>query len=144
MSKQDEQDQRIEAILGGNLEMRFKAALGVFCEHLKAHLQLPCEVTGIEDFQWEERYVIGGRPLKEYERLKKTHPSYRDRYQLLGIEQDASSDWMLSDDDIAAHVRRISDGQEFDLGLAELKATDRESPNYQLLYDYAVWFANNR
>jgi hypothetical protein len=144
MSKRDEQDRRIEAILGGNWEMRFKAALGVFLEHLKAYLQLPCEVTGIEDFQWEERYVIGGWPLKEYEQLRKTRPSYRDRYQLLGIEQDASSEWMLSDDDITAHVQRISDGREFDLGLAELKATDRESPNHQLLDDYAVWFANYR
>ena len=27
-------------------------------EHLKANLQLPCEVTGTEDFRWEEPYVL--------------------------------------------------------------------------------------
>ena len=51
---------------------------------------------------------------------------------------------MFRCDDIAACVRRNSDGKEFVLGLAELKATDRKSRNYQLLDDYAVWFANNR
>jgi hypothetical protein len=44
----------------------------------------------------------------------------------------------------AAHVKRIKDGKEFVLGLAELKATDKKSANHQLLDDYAVWFVNNR
>jgi hypothetical protein len=51
---------------------------------------------------------------------------------------------MMFDEDIAAHVRRISDGKKFVLGLAELEATDKKSPNFQLLDDYAVWFVNNR
>ena len=45
-------------------------------------------MTGIEDFQWEEPYVIGGWSQKEYERLKKTQPSYRDHYDLLAVEQN--------------------------------------------------------
>ena len=40
------------------------------------------------------------------------------------------------------HVRRIADGREFVLGLSELEATDRNSPNFQLLDDYAAWFGN--
>jgi hypothetical protein len=134
---------RVEAIVGteadggGWDEKLFK--------HLQANLQLPCEVTGSEDFNWEERYVIGGWSQREYRELKKTQPSYRDRYQLLAIERDLDSRWiMFRGEDIGAKVRRISDGKIFVLGLAELKATDKKSINYQLINDYAVWFVNNR
>ena len=51
---------------------------------------------------------------------------------------------MFGGEDIGAHVRRKSDGKEFWLGLAELKAVDKKSANHQLLDDYAVWFVNNR
>jgi len=47
-------------------------------------------------------------------------------------------------EDSTALVRRKSDGRQFRIGLAEVKATDRKSQNYQLLDDYAVWFVNNR
>jgi hypothetical protein len=50
----------------------------------------------------------------------------------------------MFDEDIAARVRRISDGKTFVLGLAELKATDRKSKNYRLIDDYAIWFVNSR
>ena len=117
----------------------------MFYEHLRQHLVLPCEVTGTEDFRWEERYVLGSGDPKEYARLKKSHPSYRDHYELLKIEQDAVSEWMLfAGDDIAAHVRRKSDGKEFVLGLAELKAADKRSSNYRHLDDYAVFLVNYR
>jgi len=105
----------------------------------------PREVTGIEDFDWEEYYVWGPGSPKEYERLKKHQPSYRDRFELMAIERDVVSEWMLfGGEDIAAHVRRKSDGKEFYLGLAELKTVDRRSPSYQLLDDYAVFFTNYR
>ncbi|MGD0899312.1 MAG: hypothetical protein ABR915_15855 [Thermoguttaceae bacterium] len=119
-------------------------ALKVFVKHLKAHLQLPCEVTGTEDFRWEEPYVIGGWSQQEYKRLKKTQPSYTDKYELLEIERGWRSEWMMFEEDTVAHVRRKSDGKEFDLGLAELRVTDKKSPNFQLIDDYAVWLVNNR
>jgi len=43
-----------------------------------------------------------------------------------------------------AHVRRKNDGKEFYLGLAELRVTDKKSPNFQFVDDYAVWLVNNR
>jgi hypothetical protein len=120
-------------------------ALELLFAHLRANLQLPCEVTGIEDFRWEEPYVIGGRSPADYKRLKKTQPSYTDRYQLISISRDEDSEWMMFRcEDIAARVRRVSDGREFILGLAELQPRDRKSQNYQLLDDYAVWFVNTR
>ena len=135
--------ERIEAIIGDDVDDT-EQAISVLAKHLQARLELPCEVTGIEDFRWEEPYVFGGWSPREYKRLKKTQPSYRDRFTLFAIEHGPSSEWMLFEEDIAAHVVRVSDGRKFILGLSELKATDQSSPNHQLLRDYAVWLANNR
>jgi hypothetical protein len=144
VSKLDEQEKRWEVILGDAAEGTQEQALEVFFKHLKASLQLPCEVTGTEDFRWEEPYVIGGWSPQEYKRLKKTQPSYTDKYALLGIERGCRSKWMMFGEDIVAHVRRNGDGKEFHLGLAELRVTDKKSLNFQLIDDYAVWLCNNR
>ncbi len=144
MNKYDEQMKRWDAILGDAAEATQEEALEAFFKHLKANLQLPCEVTGTEDFRWEEPYVLGGWSQQEYNRLKKTQPSYTDKYQLVDLERGWRSEWMMFDEDIVAHVKRKSDGKEFDLGLAELRATDKKSHSFQLIDDYAVWLVNNR
>jgi len=145
MARLDAQDARIERILGNVEELSFGGCVERFYEHLQTSLRLPCEVTGIEDFGWEEFYVLGPGDPKEYERLRKDRPSYQDKYELLAIEKDAESEWMMFyGEDLAGHVRRKSDGQEFYLGLAEIVPVNKRSPNYQLLRDYAVWFVNNR
>lgn len=142
----DEQfDARIEGILGDALDLTSADCVERFYGHLRKALQLPCEVTGIEDFDWEEFYVFGPGDPEEYEKLRRDKPSYRDVFLLLDIEQGIISEWMLfPGEDLAAQVRRQSDGREFCLGLAELKAIDKRSDNYQLLDDYAVWLVNNR
>jgi hypothetical protein len=144
MSKHDEQEKRWEAIVGDSPGGTQEEAIDAYFKHLKSNLRLPCEVTGTEDFRWEEPYVIGGWSQQEYKRLKKAQPSYTDKYDLLDIEQAVYSEWMMFSEDINAHVRRKSDGREFDLGLAELRAMDKKSPNFQLIDDYAVWLVNNR
>jgi len=50
----------------------------------------------------------------------------------------------MAPDELKAHVRRSSDGKQFILGLSELKATNKDSQNYGLLHDYAVWLVNYR
>ena len=141
----DAQSKRIEAIIGNDETTTFEDQLDAYYQHLLLSLKLPCEVTGIEDFRWEERYVFGAGSRAEYDRLRKEQPSYRDKYDLLAIEKEAISEWMLfQGDDIGAHVRRKSDGKEFWLGLAELKAVGKKSPAAQLLHDFAVFFVNNR
>lgn len=145
MTQPDAQDIRIEAIIGDDDEISFDDCVDKFYNHFKASLQLPCDVTGIEAFRWEDRYVIGPGNPKEYERLRKNQPSYKDIFELLSIERDMISEWMLyGGEDLACQVRRKSDGKKFYLGLAEIKALDKKSVNYQLLDDYAVWFVNNR
>jgi hypothetical protein len=145
MTDRDKQDERIQAIVGDDDQITFEDGVERFYEHLKAKLKLPCDVTGTEDFRWEERYVFGPGDRNEYARLKKSRPSYRDVYELLAIERHGVSEWMMfSGDDLAAHVRRKSDSKEFMLGLAELKAVDQKSANCQLLNDFAVYLVNYR
>ena len=81
MTKQNNQDARIEAITGGN-ELSHGECFERFFQHLNANLQLPCDVTGSEDFSWEEYYVFGPGDPAEYKRLRKTQPS---RLECLGF-----------------------------------------------------------
>lgn len=143
MKNLDEQFERIDRIIGSGDDVIFEDALERFHEYLQGAIRLPCEVTGIEDFDWEEPYVFGARDRREYERLREARPSYQDTFELLAIQKGIISEWMLFPGrDLAAHVRRKSDGKEFCLGLAELKVVDRRSQNFQPLDDYALWFAN--
>ena len=143
--KLDAQDKRILAVIGDDENVEFDEARTLYYQHLKTTLILPCEVTGIEDFNWEEIYVFGPGDQEEYENLKKTQPSYTDKYELLGIDRELQSGWMIFwQNDIAARLKRISDGKEFLLGLSELKAIDKKAENYQLLDDFSVWFVNSR
>lgn len=145
MTEPDASLERIEADLGITEDHSLEQCIAMFYEHLTKGLQLPCDVTGTEDFAWEESYVMGSGDPDEYERLRKTHPSYQDVYELLAIEKDVVSAWMLfGSDDFAARVRRKSDGMEFWLGLVELEAVDKSSSNYRLLHDYTFWMLNSR
>jgi hypothetical protein len=103
--------------------------------HLVYHLfsLWPCQLTGIEDFDWEEYYVLGPGDEGEYEHLKKTRPSYRDRFNLISLEDEPDEGT-----GILAKGQRVSDKKRFTLPLAELKTTERKSPNCRLLDDYAV------
>ena len=139
----DEQEQRIQAVIG-HKRLRLKDALKKWHSHLVSHLSLPCEATGIEDFQWEEFYVIGPGSPSEYERLKKNRPSYRDGFELTAIRIEGESEWIMFPEDLKACVRRKSDGKEFILGLSELETTSKDSTNCQLLDDYSLWFVDFR
>jgi len=145
MTRINAQDARIAEIVGDEEESSFEDGVDKFYHHLQKALQLPCDVTGIEDFRWEEYYVIGPGDPQEFERLRQNQPSFQDTFELLAIEADVDSEWMMfHGEDLAGHVRRRSDGKEFYLGLAELKAVARKSKAYQPLHDYAVWFVNSR
>lgn len=139
----DAEEKRIRSILG-DARTDFARAREVWVTHLNQNLTFPCQVTGIEDFRWEEPYVIGGWDAREYKQLKRTQPSYTDKYELLRLDPEAISEWMMFHDDISAKVRRISDGKEFILGLAELKACDKNSPDRELMHAFSVWLVNSR
>ncbi|MDL2122472.1 MAG: calcium-binding protein [Deltaproteobacteria bacterium] len=109
-----------------------------YFDYLNDHLDFSELVTGMQDFRWEEYYVFGPGDQKEYEKLKKKNPSYTDKYQILSLEE---YDY---DESILVNVKRISDKKKFALPLAELKAVDKDSNNFQLLEDFSMWFWNYR
>lgn len=138
MQKIDEHEERIMKILGSEDTEVSDTTLRAYHRFLKQNLEFPCQVTGIEDFDWEEYYLLGPGSKKEYEVLKKTQASYRDTFNLLDFENE------IDEDQIFVKVERVSDRKKFVLPLDELKATDKHSRNYELLDDYSVWWVNNR
>jgi hypothetical protein len=104
--------------------------------HLIKELPLPLSVTGIEDFPWEERYVMGGWDKLEYEQLKKTNPSYTDVFELVDIAPPDNHD------DLVATIKRLSDNKVFLLRLSWLRTLKNKEPDYTTLNDYSVWHCN--
>ena len=138
MDDWNECERRIFDLIG-NEDIERDEATQLWYRHLLSNLKLPCDVTGIEDFQWEEFYVVGPGSKAEYQKLRKSRPSYRDVFELIAIYANCVSEWMMFYDDLKAHVRRKTDGKQFILGLSELKATGKNSQEYKPLYDYSVW-----
>ena len=144
-SSVDEQFSRIYNILGvsdeDDAEVNMKN-LQKYLEYLKDNIEMPCIVTGIEDmgcFGWEEYYNFGPGSEREYNKLKKKNPSFKDEYTLLGFHDDFDEEEGLYVD-----VQRISDKKKFSLTLADLEGVNENSKNTQFLHDHSVWFVNFR
>jgi len=140
VDKFEKQEKRIIAILGTEEVDVTRKTVKNYLEYLKRHVEIPCQLTGIEDFEWEDPYVFGFGSKREYEELKKTQPSYKDKFNLIKFVDEIGDEY----DGIFVHVQCVSDKRKFVLPLADLKTTDKKSKNYQLLDDYSVWFVNNR
>lgn len=85
----------------------------------------------------KHRYILGGGSQKEYEKLKKENPSYKDKYELIELLKPVDDEL-----EILAKVKRIHDGRIFEIGLSWLEPPDKKNPNYQLFNDYSVWHIN--
>jgi hypothetical protein len=131
----DPEDKRIQAILGDNND-RTMANANRYRSYLLKNLSLPIMVTGMEDFPWEEPYVMGGWDKREYEKLKKTKPSFTDTFELQALE------FPNDDEDIVAKIKRLSDGRLFEIGLSWLCCEDDKNEACMLLADYGVWHTN--
>jgi hypothetical protein len=137
MTKFDKQRQRLADIFGTEGVPAVKTeTLERYLDHLRQNLEFPCQLTGIEDFPWEEVYIIGPGSKEEHEQLRQTKPSYLDTYELLSFDD------MQSRFGIMVNVRRVSDQKTFVLPLADLEATNKKSKNYELLDDFSAWFVN--
>jgi len=66
----DRQLKRIAQIFGkeGAPEVN-ERTLKVYRRHLRKSVESPCVLTGSEDFEWEEFYIIGPGSKKEHEQL---------------------------------------------------------------------------
>jgi hypothetical protein len=137
MNENESQEIRIEEILGeGNLNVSYES-LELYRAYLQKNISFPCDLTGREDFLWEEFYVFGPGDKNEYAELKKTKPSYTDTYTFMSFD-----DQVEDKDGLMIKVKRLSDHNQFVLPLADLKVIDKTSHNHQLVHDYAVWFVN--
>ena len=108
-------------------------------KHLLGRLDKGTVLTGREDFPWEEKYVIGPGNLAEYERLKKTNPSYKDEYKLFDISETETQE-----NDLIAVVERLSDKKRFEIGLSWLTTKNKNSKDFQPIDDFATWVVNWR
>jgi len=141
--EKNHQDKRLAAIFGLQTVPKVtEETLALYLDYLKQHLEVPCQLTGIESlgcFAWEASYIFGRRRPKEYAQRKKKEPSYTDIYTFLSFEKEYDLYAGL-----AVTVKRVSDSKRFVLPFAHLKATEKPSKNDQLLDDYVVWFVNGR
>jgi len=88
MDKFEKQEKRIIAILGTKKLDVTRKTLTTYLKYLKNNVEIPCQLTGIEDFEWEEPYVFGFGSKREYEELEKTQPSYKDKFNLIKFVDD--------------------------------------------------------
>ena len=116
---------------------RSPGTLEFYKSHLQNTLHFPVLVTGVEDFSWEEFYVLGPGDKHEYEMLKKTQPSYTDIFKMSQISSHFDIDYGLF-----AKLQRVSDRKRFELPLMDLKTVDLKSEDYRLVEDYSIWFVN--
>ena len=129
---------RIENIFPVGLKDNCKKTetLEIYKKFLNRNLAFPVELAGIEDFNWEEFYILVAGDKMEYELLKKTNPSNTDIFYLKSI--DIYDEYY----GLIANVIRKSDKMNFQIPLGDLKVTDKKNINYQLLDDYSVWCVN--
>lgn len=132
-------ERRIEQIFNNKFDdiSRRLETLAFYKSYLEANLKFPLRITGIEDFDWEEFYILGPGNKREYEMLKKIQPSYTDIFSMSRIDSYYDEEYGLF-----AKVTRLSDKKRFQLPLTDMKAVEKKSTEYQLLEDYSVWFIN--
>lgn len=130
-------ESKIRQILGSKSIDTSLANFIKYLDYIKQNIQLPCCVTGVEEFEWEEEYTMGSGSKKEYAKLKKTQPSHTDTFTIHRLD-----DLFIEEDRIFVEVIRIRDRQKFILPLADFESVDVISQNQQLLDDYSLWFIN--
>lgn len=126
---------RLQQILGHKYYEINKKKLNKYLEYLKQNIQTPCHLTGREDCEWEDEDFFKPGNDKESKKQKKARPSHRDIFKLVSFESVAEEE-----EGIIVNVQRLTDKKKFMLPLVDLKATEENSPNFQLVNDYATWF----
>lgn len=140
MNDFEEQNKRIADAFGVDKVPRVnRETMERYLEYLRRKITLPCQLTGSEDFYWEEFYVLGPGDPVEYEKSKENNPSYTDTFALIGFEDIIHEPY-----GVLAKVKRIigKNKKHFTVALDQLTCTNKSSDNAQFIKDYTVWFAN--
>ena len=128
-------EEKLEEVLGTTTFKVNQTNLKKYLKYLKQNLAIPCLVTGVEEFEWEEYYTVGRGSQKEYQKLKKTQPSYTDEFNILKLDNKLDVR-----DGILAVLERTTDNLKFTLPLAELEGVVEDSVDAKLLQYYGIWF----
>ena len=128
-------EQKLEEVLGTTTFKVNQTNLKKYLKYLKQNLAIPCLVTGVEEFEWEEYYTVGPGSQKEYQKLKKTQPSYTDEFNILKLDNKLDVR-----DGILAVLERTTDNLKFTLPLAKLEGVAEDSVDAKLLQYYGIWF----
>ena len=128
-------EQKLEEVLGTTIFKVNQTNLKKYLKYLKKNLAIPCLVTGVEEFEWEEYYTVGPGSQKEYQKLKKTQPSYTDEFNILKLDNKLDVR-----DGILAVLERTTDNLKFTLPLAKLEGVAEDSVDAKLLQYYGIWF----
>lgn len=100
------------------------------------HVTLPTKVSGIEEFSWEEPYIMGGWNQTDYEELKKTNASYSDMYDLVRVSLPENHDILM------AEIIRISDQSTFHMRLCFLEGCSGVKAVDSIIDAYSYWHYN--
>lgn len=128
-------EEKLEEVLGTTTFKVNQTNLKKYLKYLKQNLAIPCLVTGVEEFEWEEYYTVGPGSQKEYQKLKKTQPSYTDEFNILKLDNKLDVEH-----GILAVLERTTDNLKFTLPLAELEGVAEDSVDAKLLQYYGIWF----
>ena len=128
-------EQKLEEVLGTTTFKVNQTNLKKYLKYLKQNLAIPCLVTGVEEFEWEEYYTVGPGSQKEYQKLKKTQPSYTDEFNILKLDNKLDVEH-----GILAVLERTTDNLKFTLPLAKLEGVAEDSVDAKLLQYYGIWF----
>ena len=125
MGEFEKQEKRIMTILGTKKLDVTRKTLCAYLKYLKNHVEIPCQLTGIEDFEWEEPYVFGFGSKREYQELKKTQPSYTDKFNLIDFIGEI-------DDEQGEHQKVLGSHLQFDeTEEVGLQTTQTQSAGYR-------------
>jgi hypothetical protein len=132
-----EQEKRINKVFTNDNVFVNKDNLKIYYNFLKSKIQKPCVLTGMEDFDWEEPYLLSGWCKLEYEKLKESNPSFRDIFLFVELDEEYD-DWK----GLYAIVKRLTDSKVFRIPLWDLKVTDVKDSNFIVMSDYSFWMTN--
>lgn len=110
-----------------------------FCiKYLNENLEFPFEITGSEDFPWEEKYIFGFGSKDEWEEEKMNKPSYKDTYMALEVIPYYDRYGLYIKAKRTSRMKR----KKFDLILGFITCTEKEGKNGNIIEAYKVWRAN--
>lgn len=112
-------------------------SLAIMHQALHQGLSKNFPLNSKEPFPWEINYVYGTGDIKEHQKNRASQASYEDAFKFQSVSTQISMKT-----GIQIQIERIEDGQSFAVPLINLEAAEKESPEYQAIADYQLWWSD--